>query len=131
MNMASAPPAAISAGFVKKPAVHPWLFEKSRVLQQEARNELLSLSSNPIQVHYKKQRSSLRRRTLSFFYALSLQPLQQGPAVEHRLCPQLCLDAQQLIVFGYPFRAIWRSGLDLSGIEGHHEIGNRGILRLA
>ena len=44
---------------------------------------------------------------------------------------QLLLDAQQLVVLGGALAARQRAGLDLAGVDGHGEVGDEGVLRLA
>ena len=40
------------------------------------------------------------------------------------------LDAQELIVFRDPVGATERTGLDLAGIRGHGDVGDRGVFAL-
>ena len=42
--------------------------------------------------------------------------------------PQLLLDAEQLVVLGDAVGAACRAGLDLTGVQGHSQIGNGGVL---
>src|SRR4051794_13547261 len=44
---------------------------------------------------------------------------------------ELLLDAQELVVLGDPVRAGRRAGLDLATADGHGQVGDRGVLRLA
>src|SRR3954453_17071237 len=59
------------------------------------------------------------------------QRLQRRPAGIFRLCAELLLDAQQLVVLGGAVGARERAGLDLPAIGGDGEIGDGGIFRLA
>src|SRR5699024_294748 len=44
---------------------------------------------------------------------------------------ELFLDAQQLVVLRDPFGPCRCAGLDLTGVRGHGEIGDRGVLGLS
>src|SRR4051812_47538679 len=53
-----------------------------------------------------------------------------APGVSGRVL-ELLLDAQELVVLRYALGAGRGSGLDLTAVRGHGEVGDRGVLGLA
>ena len=59
-----------------------------------------------------------------------LQIPEDGHSGEMPPVPQLLLDAQQAIVFCHPLTAAGSAAFDLTGVYGHCQVGDGGVLRL-
>src|SRR5690606_14797274 len=59
------------------------------------------------------------------------EPGEGAPTGVARGVVELLLDAQQLVVFRDPLRTRRSTGLDLSAVGGHGEVGDRDVLGLA
>src|SRR6478736_2274797 len=64
------------------------------------------------------------------WWASALEPREGGPADELRRIAQLFLDPQKLIVFRDALASSGRAALDLTGVRGDDEVGDRGVLGL-
>src|SRR5262245_5186328 len=63
--------------------------------------------------------------------ASAVRARERAPAGVLRGRSELFLDAQELVVLRDAIRARGRAGLDLTGVHGDGEIGDRRVLRLA